>query len=184
MVAQQKWARKSVRRPGAHVARPRGPLGWDTLRPMIPSCTIRKASRADLRAVADLERACFGDAGILSFISFVQYFELFPSYFFVAQDQARVVGFVVAGRAEDPSSAWLLDIAVHASFRRMGVAIALGQAALGSLFRDGACRAFATVHPDNVGSRGLLSRLGFSDPRLVADYFGPGEPRYVVEAGG
>ena len=138
---------------------------------------IRQATRADLAAVAAIERDCFPHDA-LPLITFVQYFDLFADTFLVAESDGVLVAFAIGGSsAASRDDAWLLDIAVAESARNRGIAQGLLTELLARLEgRD----VRATVAPDNAPSAALLARNGFVVERRVADYFGPGEERDVV----
>jgi [ribosomal protein S18]-alanine N-acetyltransferase len=141
---------------------------------------IRRAGASDLSTLAAVEQACFG-SGALPAISLGQYLELFPSTFLIASSDAECLGLVIGGAsAEDPGTAWLLDIAVMPSAQGRGIATRLlGELVMRFRQRD-ARRVFATVAPDNEASAALLRRAGFVLVRQDASYFGAGEPRDIL----
>lgn len=138
---------------------------------------VRPATRTDLAAVARIERACFPEDA-LPLISLVQYLDLFPGTFLVAESDAKCLGFAIGGAsAFAPDEAWVLDIAVDPAAQNRGVARAL----LDMLVRTLGDRSIrATVSPGNTASAALLARAGFSVERHMTDYFGPGQDRDVV----
>ena len=138
---------------------------------------IREAVRDDLPAIAAIERECFPHDA-LPLLSFVQYFDLFPETFLVAEIDGRCVGFAIGGAsASSPGAAWLLDIAVAPDARGKGVAQRLLSQLLAHL---GERTVRATVSPHNAASASLLARNGFVVERRVTDYFGPGEDRDIM----
>jgi ribosomal protein S18 acetylase RimI-like enzyme len=145
--------------------------------------SIRACGRADLDAVCQIELKCFGDGHALPRIALTQYFDLFESAFALAEVSSEVVGFAVGGIAfgEGPRAGWLLDAAVLPNFQGRGVGQAICRYALDRLASAGIQKVRATVAPDNERSLSLLRRLGFAELGIVAGYFGPGQPRLLVE---
>lgn len=139
--------------------------------------SVRQATRDDLAAVARIERACFPHDA-LPLLSFVQYLDLFPGTFLVAEWEGKCAGFAIGGAsAFAPGEAWVLDIAVDPAARKRGVAQELLRTLVEAL---GSRKIRATVSPHNTPSAALFARAGFTVERRVTDYFGPGEDRDVL----
>jgi ribosomal protein S18 acetylase RimI-like enzyme len=147
---------------------------------------IRSCDRQDLDAIASIEQTCFGAAGALSRIALTQYFELGGSAFAVAESSEKIIAFAIGAMATGSSMpvGWVLDVAVLPDFQTRGVARDLGAHVINRLVELGAQRIRATVSPANRRSLNLLTRIGFDVVDDVADYFGPGERRFIMERRG
>lgn len=117
-------------------------------------CPTRAARRADLEAVARIERASFVDPWPLD--AFLVYLD---DCFLVAGAGDAVLGFLVARRAADEAE--ILDLAVASGDRNRGVGRALLTAAIERLRREGARRAFLEVRRSNAAARRLYETCGF-----------------------
>jgi ribosomal protein S18 acetylase RimI-like enzyme len=135
----------------------------------------------DLPRLHQLENACFQASGSLPLFALVQYFDLFNATFLVAAENEDCVGFVIAGASSiDPTSAWVLDIAVSPSHRKRGVARELVAKLIAVLRENGVLELQATVSPENTASLALCTGLGFNVEREESAYFGPNERRLLL----
>lgn len=100
---------------------------------------IRPATAADVRAIADVEAACFPPAEACPFEEFERRYSVFPDCFFVAEEAGRIVGFI-NGCVTDrpllpdelyhdanlhiPAGAWqtVFGLAVHPEYQHRGIA--------------------------------------------------------------
>jgi len=144
---------------------------------------IRDCHRADLDRVCQIEQTCFGSEHSLHRIALTQYFDLCEPAFAIAEVSSGLVGFAVGGMAlhQECRDGWLLDVAVLPDFQGHGVGRAVCQRVLDRLASFGIRRVLATVAPDNQRSFKLLTKLGFHKNSDIADYFGPGERRLLME---
>lgn len=141
----------------------------------------RLVERADLGRVHALEVACFGPAGALPLLAFVQYFELFGPWFLVAERSGEIIGYAVAGRSvTDSALGWALGVAVAPGCEARGVGRALLRAQLALMAEAGVTTVLATASPGNARSRALLGGLGFASIGKHGDYFGPGQDRLLL----
>lgn len=148
--------------------------------PSHPPFSIRLCGRADMDEIVEIENACF-DTGILPILSLIQYYELFPSTFFVAILEDKCCGFAIAGiSAETPYEAWVLDLAVKPSVQALGIGSALITVLSARLKELGVASIRATVAPTNKRSFRLCKRAGFVVEGTDATYFGPSEPRLLL----
>jgi ribosomal protein S18 acetylase RimI-like enzyme len=146
---------------------------------------LRDCRRSDLEGVCKIEQICYGSEHALPRIALTQYFDLFEPAFTLAEASSELVGFAVGGIAlhTDFCQGWLLDIAVLPNFQGQGVGEAVCRRVLDQLTSLGIRSVHATVAPDNRRSLKLLTRLGFQKSGDVAEYFGPGERRLLMEWG-
>ena len=130
-----------------------------------------------------IEQTCYGSAHALQRLALTQYFDLCGPAFALAELSSEVVAFAVGGIAlgNDPRVGWLLDAAVLPGFQGRGVGQAVCRHVLDRLVSFGIRTVRATVAPDNERSFNLLGRLGFCVFDDIAEYFGPGKRRLLME---
>jgi ribosomal protein S18 acetylase RimI-like enzyme len=81
---------------------------------------------------------------------------------FVWVEAGRVVGTVSTQRSAARSNNWLVaNVAVHPDYRRRGIALALMQATLDLIQRQGGGDALLQVDDDNLGAVALYRGMGF-----------------------
>ncbi|MBY0279678.1 ribosomal protein S18-alanine N-acetyltransferase [Candidatus Binatia bacterium] len=95
------------------------------------------------------------------------------------EDRANVVGYAVWWRVSD--EVHLLDVAVAASWRRLGVGELLVRRVLDDARECAARMTTLEVAEDNRAGRALYERLGFSTVLTRKDYYGPGRSALVLE---
>lgn len=141
---------------------------------------IVPATGADLAALAALEREVFAHEVYPSFF-FRQAHDLWPGWLWIARHEAGpLAGYVLAAPARKPGLAWLLSAATAPADRGRGVGSQLLTALLATLRAEDVRRVRLTVHPQNPARR-LYARHGFQALAEEPDYFGPGEPRLVLQ---
>lgn len=145
--------------------------------------SIRGCRQADLDDVCRIEQTCYGSAHALQRIALTQYYDLCGPAFALAEISSEVVGFVVGGIAVDNDCriGWLLDAAVLPTFQGRGVGQALCRHMLDRLVNLGIPTVRATVAPSNEHSLKLLRKLEFCVLDDIAEYFGPGQRRLLME---
>ena len=144
--------------------------------------TVRAAALADLAAVAEIDREAFG-AEPYPPMFFRQAHDLWSDLLRVAAlPDGEVTGYVLAAPSLWRAEGWILSAAVAARHRGLGIATRLTRSILDALAAHGFSRARLTVHPQNLGAVALYRKLGFRARSEDAAYFGPGEPRLLMEA--
>jgi ribosomal protein S18 acetylase RimI-like enzyme len=140
--------------------------------------TIRRFHIRDLDAVVAVEHKAFLHDPLPS-PAFVQYEELYPSLFFVAEDAGELVGYAIVARAETVLDEGLvISLAVDPSHQGRGVGRALMQRAIDAACEAGIRTLELTVAPENVAAVHLYQTLGFDQiGHILKDYFGEGEDR-------
>jgi len=148
-----------------------------------PGFSIRGCRPADLDEVCRIEQTCYGSAHALQRIALTQYFDLCGPAFALAEISSQVVGFAVGGIAVDNDCriGWLLDVAVLPSFQGRGVGQAVCRYVRERLVNLGIRTVRATIAPGNEQSLKLLGNLEFSVLDDIAEYFGPGQRRLLME---
>jgi [ribosomal protein S18]-alanine N-acetyltransferase len=141
---------------------------------------VRKYSDADFSAVSLLEEA--GKYSPYRSAVFVRQMGVCcPDTFLVAADDALPVGYTIALITQDNcSSAWILRVGVHQSYRCRGIGTSLLGIVLDELRRKNVREIHLTVAPDNSAAIHLYSRLGFVTEQRIVSYFGPGEDRLCM----
>lgn len=147
-----------------------------------PVMRIRECRASDLPAVRAIEEACYGLAEALPLIALKQYQELCGEGFIVCDSESGLAGFAIGGIAlEDRERGWILNVSVLPDFQKRGIGQALCENLLSTLDRNGMKTVRATVSPDNSRSLKMLGRFGFEVIDDLADYFGPGQRRLLIE---
>lgn len=147
---------------------------------MSPTLTIRPATRADLSAAAAIEASVFDDNAYPAFF-FRQALDVMGGLFLVAVDEHEAMaGYVIGALEAWCSDAWVMSIAVDASFRRQGVAAALTTRVCDRFAERGARRVLLTVEPDNDAAIAFYHKAGFREIASEPDYFGEGHARFVM----
>ena len=143
------------------------------------SVTLRQPEKADLQAVAAIERASFGDPW--SAEDFASVLRAGHTIFRVAVSDAdgEIGGYVVAMTVLDEAE--ILNIAVPPTARRNGLGGILLDAALREVERQGALSVFLEVRVSNVAARSLYGSRGFVEiSRRKGYYRSPVEDALVL----
>jgi ribosomal-protein-alanine N-acetyltransferase len=131
---------------------------------MDADCRIRRATAADLAAVAALERRVFPDAWPRD--AFVPHL---TDTFLLAEQDGALAGFLVARRVADEAE--ILDVAVAPECRRRGIGRALLRRSLDALGEDGVEVAHLEVRASNREAIGLYRTMGFREVGRRAGYY-------------
>lgn len=144
-------------------------------------CRIRPARRADVGAVAALERAIFSDPWTES--SFEEAFAGGVT-FLVAEgvaEPAEVIGYILAHHAAGEGEILSLGVAPH--IQRRGVGRALVAAIVAALGGVGVGEIFLEVRESNGAARALYAGFGFREVGRRARYYRqPVEDAVVLRA--
>lgn len=133
--------------------------------------TVRRATAADIRRIAAVERASFrADAWPRE--AFTGLMNECPRLFLVATLAGRMAGYSSA--VADANRAELVSVAAHPRYRRLGVARALINRTIALLRGVGIRQFWLTVRPANTGAILLYESFGFRHVRRVKDYYGRG----------
>jgi len=140
---------------------------------------IRPAALADLAAVAVLEQQVFETAVYPDFF-FRQAHDLWPDFLLLAWQGTKLLGYLlVAPGQQGIASLGILSLAVSEQSRGLGV----GQALLSHLLQHCPTQTrqlWLTVAPDNLPALHLYKKSGFVEQNYSEDYYGKGEPRWLL----
>jgi ribosomal protein S18 acetylase RimI-like enzyme len=135
--------------------------------------TVRRASEADLPAVAELWRAFEREVPPPDHVDVDHEQELAEireivegGLGFVAERDGEVTGFALA-RRRSPRVGYLSDLYVRPDLRREGVAAALVLAVVEMLAADGVEHLELEVQASNAAARAVYQHLGFGEQLLV-----------------
>jgi [ribosomal protein S18]-alanine N-acetyltransferase len=140
---------------------------------------IRPASLADVPSLAELEQVCFSDpwtaAGIRETIQYE------TARAFVAEDQDRIVGYVMARISGEEGE--ILDLAVRPELRRRGIGRQLLLSVWNALGSDGVRELYLEVRESNRAAIELYRGQGFRPVGLRPRYYrNPAEDAIVLRA--
>ncbi|CAI8152284.1 MAG: Mycothiol acetyltransferase [Pseudidiomarina mangrovi] len=139
--------------------------------------SIRPAIHSDIAAIAALERAYYGDHGYPSAL-FYQALQQWPQGLWVASEQ-QLIGYLLVAPSEPQQPHWLMSMLVAHAARGRGVGHKLLQHFLATELNVNQLR--LTVAADNHAAQRLYQQCGFEKIDDIADFFGPGEHRWLYE---
>jgi ribosomal-protein-alanine N-acetyltransferase len=134
---------------------------------MALSCRLRPVTRADLPALAELERGAFSDPW-----TEVQLDEAlgWPGVIaIVAENATGVTGYVLGRIVVDQAE--ILSLATAAAQRRRGIGRELLAAVLAAMIERGACSAWLEVRVSNQAARAMYRAAGFVTASRRRDYY-------------
>ena len=117
--------------------------------------------------VAQLEKLCFSDPW--SEMSIAHELESIWSYWVVALDGERVVGYVGSQSSVDESD--IMNVAVHPDYRRRGIAENLIHNLVADLKTRGSHALMLEVRASNDPAIALYEKLGFRQVGLRKNYY-------------
>jgi len=154
---------------------------------MLQTFTIRKFKEDDLQSVIEINRETLPENYTDYF--FLDLYERFPETFIVAEEERKIVGYIMC-RVEVGLSNFglgglvrkghVVSIAVLPRARRKGVAQALINMALEGMRFYKAKQCYLEVRVTNDAGVKLYTKLGFEISRTVHGYYSDGEDAYVM----
>jgi ribosomal-protein-alanine N-acetyltransferase len=148
---------------------------------------LRKFTPEDLQSVMQINRVCLPENYTDFF--FLDLRERFPETFIVAEENGRIVGYIMC-RVEIGLSNFglgglmrkghVVSIAVLPQSRRKGLAQALINAAMDGMRYYKAKLCYLEVRVTNTGGIALYKKLGFDVSRTVHGYYSDGEDAHVM----
>ena len=138
---------------------------------------IRTMESADVKAIAELEKVCFSDPW--SENSIASELDNRLSYWLVAEEQGRVVGYVGSQSVLDGAD--MMNLAVAPEFRRRGIGEKLVNALVSYLQQRGILVLLLEVRVSNAPAIALYERLGFEQVgRRPRYYHNPREDALIM----
>ncbi len=129
---------------------------------------IKRAEVEDAADIHALEQAyieCpWSQSNILAALSDERYL------FFKAVEDGVAVGYVSAETCLDEVD--ICNVAVHADYRRRGIAEKLVTAAVDAAKENGAVKAYLEVNVNNAAAIALYAKLGFTEAYVRKNYYG------------
>ena len=134
-----------------------------------PSVKLRPSSADDIGAVAEIEKACFGDPW--SAREFESVLQAGHTIFLVAEIEGtcEIAGYVVAMSVLDEGE--ILNVAVAPELTGKGLGGTLLDAALTELRRREAVSVFLEVRTSNEAARSLYASRGFIEVSRRKSYY-------------
>ena len=154
---------------------------------MLETSKLRKFTPDDLQGVMQINRLTLPENYTDYF--FIDLHERFPETFIVAEENEKIVGYIMC-RVEVGLSNFglsglirkghVVSIAVLPESRRKGVAQALINAAIEGMQGYKAKQIYLEVRVTNDAGIGLYKKMGFDISRTVNGYYSDGEAAYVM----
>jgi ribosomal-protein-alanine N-acetyltransferase len=148
---------------------------------------LRKFVPDDLQSVMQINRVCLPENYTDFF--FVDLHQRFPETFIVAEENGRIIGYIMC-RIEVGLSNYglgglvrkghVVSVAVMPQSRRKGVAQAVIAKSLKGMEYYKAKQCFLEVRVTNEAAISLYKRLGFEVTRTINGYYSDGEDAYVM----
>lgn len=136
------------------------------------SFTVREFANSDMERVRQIESQSLRE--ITPIAAILRYYNIPARSFVVAEDQGRVVGFLVAGvsrNSEGNMDGRILSIAVDPLYRGKGVGTCLVEDIICVLRNVGARRLVLEVKQGNRAAQEFYRRLGFGVLCVVRGYY-------------
>lgn len=140
---------------------------------------VRRATPADLETLTLLGREIFGMEAH-DIYTFRQLLDISRPLAFVATVQGRHAGYAIVAPTWEARCAWLLTLGVVPDYRRQGIGRKLMGAVVQGLTRLNVSEIKLTVEPYNENAKNLYASMGFVCEGNCADYFGPGQDRFLM----
>jgi ribosomal-protein-alanine N-acetyltransferase len=148
---------------------------------------LHKFEPNDLQSVMQINRVCLPEN--YTDLFFIDLHERFPEAFIVAEEDGKIVGYIM-GRIEVGLSnlglgglirkGHVVSIAVLPQSRRKGVAQALINTAMDGMRYYKAKQCYLEVRVTNNVGIALYRKLGFEVSRTIHGYYSDGEDAYVM----
>lgn len=149
--------------------------------------TLRTFKPADLERVMHINQVCLPENYTNLF--FMNLHKRFPATFIVAEENGKVVGYIMC-RVETGLSnfgllgiarkAHVISIAVLPTHQRRGIGHALVQEAMRNMPLYKARECYLEVRASNTPAIGLYKKIGFDILRRIRGYYIDGEDAYLM----
>ncbi len=154
---------------------------------MLQTFKLRKFKPDDLQSVMQINRETLPEN--YSDYFFMDLYERFPEAFIVAEENGKIVGYIMCRIEVGLSNFGLgglirkghvVSIAVLPKFRRKGIAQGLLNTAMQGMTTYKAKQCYLEVRVTNDPGVALYKKLGFEASRTVHGYYSDGEDAYVM----
>ncbi|TXE07723.1 GNAT family N-acetyltransferase [Gelidibacter salicanalis] len=142
--------------------------------------TIRKATLADLESIHEIEVLSFNQGSYPLFV-LRQFYDISNDYFYIAEHQRNVVGYVLGNLTKHLNQGWMLSLGVHPDYRGKNIGKLLSETLLEALESSFSSEICLTVHPDNSTAIRIYEALGFENSKFHDAYYGVNEPRLLMK---
>ena len=148
---------------------------------------LRKFAMNDLASVTHINEACLPEN--YSDIFFVDLARRYPETFVVAEEDEKIVGYIMCriemglstfGLGGVTKKGHVVSVAVLPESRRKGVGKALVLKALDGMRGYGAKQCYLEVRVTNEEAISLYKKLGFEVARSIHGYYADGEDAFVM----
>lgn len=147
--------------------------------------TIRRFRPEDLNQVMYINKVCLPENYSTYF--FIDLYTNFPETFIVAEEDNKVVGYIMC-RIESGFSGFslmkrghIISIAVLPGYRRKGIGEALLREALQAMVNYyGVKECYLEVRVSNSPAINLYKKIGFKIERTIRGYYADGENAYLM----
>lgn len=144
--------------------------------------SCRRANKADVAALAELELATFGEPAYPVFL-FRQAIDLWPDYLWVVEHQGALAAYaMLAPHADNLDELSLMSFGIAPTYQGCGLGrwfLTTIQQALIQC-RPSLQRVWLTVSPEKTAALRLYAGAGFVESGHEADYYGSDSPRLVL----
>lgn len=141
---------------------------------------IRQMKAEDAPAIAAMEKCCFSDPWSEASIASEVHNPL--SYWLVAEDQGRVVGYVGSQSVLDAAD--MMNLAVAPEYRRKGIGKALVNALANHLQQNNVIALLLEVRVSNTPAIALYEQMGFQQVGIRPNYYRhPREDALILRKG-
>jgi len=149
--------------------------------------SLRKFTTSDLESVTKINRECLPENYTDFF--FVDLYRRFPETFVVAEEDGKVVGYMMCrievglsnlGFSGLIKKGHVVSVAVMPPYRRKHIGEALVNKAMENMLVYNAKQCYLEVRATNTPAVNLYKKLGFQVTRTIKGYYADGEDAYVM----
>lgn len=154
---------------------------------MQQNVTLRLFKSTDLDQVIGINHECLPENYTTFF--FMDLYERYPETFVVAEQDGKLVGYILCRietglsgleRLGISKKGHVISIAVLPQYRRQGIAAALMEEAMKNMVHYKAKECYLEVRVGNGEAVNLYQKLGFKISKTIREYYMDGEDAYVM----
>lgn len=154
---------------------------------MLNTYKLRKFTMDDLESVTKINQICLPEN--YTDIFFIDLSRRFPETFIVAEEDAKIAGYIMCrievglsnlGFSGILKKGHVVSVAVLPEHRRKGIGEALVSKAMDGMRGYGAKQCYLEVRLTNREATSLYRKLGFETTRTVRGYYADGEDALVM----